>query len=154
MDDLTQLWPRVLAAIIIGILSGVAGFISRYWIESLLRGKGSDYLSQIKGSWQGTFKQRKGVVKEENITLSLNTKFNVIFGELKYGQRILKCIGYFDKDRYLSLRYRNKADSKLQHGIIILKLNGENDKLSGDFVGVGPVSEKIVRGEIEVSKNA
>ena len=56
------------------------------------------------------------------------------------------------QDRYLSLHYKNEQGSKLQHGNIVLLFGGNNDKLTGDFVGVGPLSEKIVAGTIEVSK--
>ena len=149
---MTTLWLRIIAAVTIGVLSGAAGFVSRYWIEALLRGKFGTYVSVINGTWDGKFTQRRGVIGETNINLALNSKLNIVYGEITYGDNKLKCVGGFVQDRYLSLHYKNEVESKLQHGNIILLLGGNNESLTGDFIGVGPSSEKIVIGTIELTK--
>jgi hypothetical protein len=148
--DWTTIGLRVLVAIVVGLISGAASFISRHWIEALLRGKsGSGYVSVVQGTWKGTFVQASKTVE---VTIFLKSKLNIVYGEIKYEGEKLKCVGSFVQDRYLSLYYKNERESKLQHGNIVLLLSGNNDKLAGDFVGVGPISEKIVAGKIAVKK--
>ena len=143
---------KAISAIFIGLISGAVTFVSRHWVEALIRGKFDSNLSVVKSGWKGTINQRRGDIKTFNVELVLESKFNIVYGKLTYDSRILKCVGGFEKDRYLSLNYKNEISSMLQHGTVALKLSGNNEKLSGDFVGVGPVSEKIVIGTIELSK--
>lgn len=46
--DWCELTTRVIAAVFIGVVSGLAGFASRHWIEALLRGK-REYASVVVG---------------------------------------------------------------------------------------------------------
>lgn len=112
--DWTTLSTRILAAIIIGILSAIAGFISRNWIEALLRGQFSSYVTVVKGTWTGIFEQRRDSIEKVPITIELDAKLNVIYGYITYEDTKLKCVGGFVKDRYLSLHYQNQHSSRLQ----------------------------------------
>lgn len=150
--DLTMLLTRILAAIVIGILSAIAGFISRHWIEAMLRGQFSCYTAAVKGTWKGKFEQRRDTLEKVSLTIQLESKLNVIYGHITFEDTKLKCVGGFVQDRFLSLYYENQFASKLQHGTILRQLSGNNDKLSGNFLGVGPLSERIVAGKIEVAK--
>lgn len=149
-----DLWPRVLAAIVISAISGVLGFLSRHWIEALLRGKRGDYISEISGTWEGTARQRRGVIGESKATFTLKSWANIVYGVIAYDgtERKLNVVGGFIQDRYLSLHYRNRHNAILQHGSILLELSGDNTTLTGDFQGVGPISGKIVIGSIELKK--
>lgn len=152
LDDLLV---RALAAILIGVVSGVAGFISRYWIEALIRGKFSDYVSVLPGTWAGTVNQQKGITGTSEVTFEFKTFLNVVYGKMSYKDQgaTLKVVGGFVQDRYLNLHYQNIHSATLQHGSVILHLSGTNKRLSGDFLGVGPMSEKIVRGVVELKKD-
>lgn len=150
--DLSALGPRILAAVIIGGISAATSFASRHWIEALLRSKFSTYVSVVRGAWKGTFDQRWGVVSKVTIKLMLKSKLNIVYGYITYETTKLKFVGGFIQDRYPSLHYKNVVESKLQHGTIVLLLSGNNHRLTGDFVGIGPISEKIVVGTIDVTR--
>lgn len=144
---------RVIAAVCIGGASAIAGFISRHWIEALLKSKNSCYLPALVGTWKGSFTQQRETLEHFNIEMALKARLNVVYGTAKYrrsdkdGPWIdLKCVGGLVKDRYLSLYYENTTASKLQHGTFMFLLSGSNNKLTGKFLGIGPYTERIVSG--------
>jgi len=150
--DWTIVGQRILVSIAIGVLSGIAGFISRHWIEALLRGQFNDYVSVVKGTWEGIFEQQREVLENVSITATLRAKFNVVYGNIEYDDTKLKCVGGFVTERYISFYYRHIQSAKLQHGTILLQLSGDNQKLIGQFLGIGPLSERIVAGRISMVK--
>lgn len=145
---------HTLAAILIGVVSAIAGFISRYWIEALIRGKFSDYVSVLPGTWTGIINQHKGVIGSNEVVFELKTFLNVVYGKMVYKDKkeTLKFVGGFVQDRYLNMHYKNTHNTILQYGSVLLHLSGTNQILSGDFLGVGPESEKIVRGSVKLKK--
>ncbi|TQV82877.1 hypothetical protein [Aliikangiella coralliicola] len=143
-----------IAALIIGIATGIIGFISRYWVEALIRGKHHDYVSVLPGTWAGKVSQQKGVKGNNEIVFELKTFLKVVYGTIMYKgeEYTLKVVGGFVQDRYLSLHYENIDKATLQHGSLVLQLSGTKNDLSGYFLGVGPLSENIVHGSVQVQR--
>ena len=95
-------------------------------------------------------------VIETVVFANIKTFGSIVHGQLIYQykqyNRKHKLVGSYVHDRYLSLHYRNAVGANLQHGHVVMKLNGNADRLIGTFVGVGPVSGEIITGQIELAK--
>jgi hypothetical protein len=56
--------------------------------------------------------------------------------------------GGFRHDRFLKLEYKNKKHFKIQFGSILFDFDEDGETLTGQYVGFGHKSKKVVHGTI------
>jgi hypothetical protein len=108
---------------------------------------------QLEGRWSGKALQAETGSYEFDIILQAGRKKISGSGTLKGPRRMYILFeGGYRNDRFLELMYRNEKDEVIQFGTLIFELHPESSKLKGRFVGYGPLSEKLVSGEVEMEK--
>jgi hypothetical protein len=125
-------------------------------IDRLLKvDNGKGRMEKIEGKWSGFFWGCNELNKGERVmdlTLKLNS--TEITGEVLievFGvSQKLNLKGSFRNDRFLILNYDNLQ--VVQFGTMILELKSTNDKLVGNLVGFGYLSESIITGELSFQK--
>ena len=106
----------------------------------------------ISKRWNGNFTQG-GKSYSINLNLKVKRKLIVGYGQYTDGtqQIALEVAGGFYRDDHLHLSYKNKDVSVFQHGLIVLYVPHNPQKLTGKFVGIGRDSNQIVGGDIELN---
>lgn len=117
----------------------------------------------LSGAWAGTYDQEVGPEGpfRGDITLLLVTKRKIVTGECTIKAPLrpspftssFAVNGGYYHDRFLSLEYRNPHAATVHFGSLLLELTARGT-LRGRYLGFGAVTEKLVYGTIELSRNA
>jgi hypothetical protein len=150
-----------LGAALIGIGIGVAAHATYSGLRAALRFipiRSHPVLESIAGTWDGDFDQTdaSGKVSTYHLTLTLKTGRKTVKGTAIYNDNGTDTTvglkgGFVDnRDRRLILSYKNADPAKLQHGELILSLSNDTKSLTGGFVGLGVVTNRIVSGSVNL----
>jgi hypothetical protein len=153
--NVTAIFLSSATSVIIGALVGVL-------TQHIKKLKGfelipNDRRKKLEGDWLGTVSQIDQDPYQVSMHLSVRQKQVKGTGILQgkgEDQEPLSMIfqGGFSKDQFLKLEYRNKDNQTVQFGTLILTLSGRNSCLEGQFLGYGPITEKLVHGELRLEK--
>jgi len=146
MEIITALVGPVVGAVVGGITTPMV--TERYNNKSLRKFSKSSRFKAVSREWRGEYTSIDFLeveMSENNkvkcdITVDLNSKGKSVSGTAKYdhiGPTTLILKGGFRNDSELILNYENEDKSKVNYGCMLLKLNGNGNKLSGYVIGIG-----------------
>jgi hypothetical protein len=113
-------------------------------------------MNKLSGKWAGHFEQ---ILHDVNHSIPLEMELktfnnNIISGQAKFEfqdnnyEMVLE--GELHSRNLLKLNYEN--ETLLQFGTFVLELSENPEQLSGDFIGYGPISNRIVKGSLILNK--
>lgn len=153
------------SAVLTAVIGG--GFsILTVVVTKLFDAQPFDYVSRkrrraISGRWEGESQQNSGPSGGPE-TLPLTMKMEVFWfriirgtGEYRLPDGTVsefKCRGGFLYDRFLRVHYDSVEDSIVQFGSVVMELSSDAKSLTGNFVGFGVDSQKIVHGLLKLQK--
>jgi hypothetical protein len=116
---------------------------------------------QIQGQWRGTTRQSAGP-DGTPIEVDLVTEITVSWRTVRTKTRMKgggvelmsESKGGFVTDEYLKVDYKSIDSAKLNFGTTLLRLSADGARLTGQTLGYGFKSERIVHGEVELVKIA
>jgi hypothetical protein len=128
--------------------------------------KRGDRSAGLVGRWSGVIHQRNGVVKVSRVSSCEFTREEQhILGELTidsqdHGKPVtmfLRTAGYLLNDRFFKSDYvgwlqGREQEEVVQFGSIILEWSTDASTLKGYFIGVGPITGRLVYGSVELMK--
>ena len=118
----------------------------------------------INGVWKGELEGLEmfnGTIPTGTLEISMKAKRRVVVGnmiinhaagELSRKDQIVSK-GGFKMDRFLELNFHNTKDEIVQFGNLILELDPLGDKLEGKIHGYGPLSKRILSGNVYLTKS-
>jgi len=156
--------------ILIGIVSSVIAFagilVSSYLIyidsrefKTISKGR----KKALNGSWKGNIEHLEeinGLHASGTLEISFVAKRKKIRGELLINHAAgefkrkdrMKFTGGFKMDRFLELNFQNANDEVVQFGNMIMELDPMGDKMEGKIHGFGPLSRKVLSGNVYLNK--
>lgn len=161
--------PVVLAAII-GAVGTIAAAVITWFLTRLLDGRprspviGSERRRALEGTWSGVLHQRQGPIRTIQLSAwTMKTTRRSIRGQttiqLPHEGKTLSIpmdiTGSLLNDRFFKVEYRSQYQGKegfIQFGYGLLELSMNGHILKGAFVGIGPVSGRIIDGTVEIKK--
>ncbi len=158
--------PQVVAALVaggFGIVTPIITFLAIQWFTGPGLPMSKGRRKAINGSWHGTFHQEVGPGGQPldgDYSLQLSTSRRTIkgdggsrcqIGDKKYESRFA-VVGGFLHERFLRLNYDRVDETALQLGSLMLELGDDGLSLRGRFIAYGFLSQRLIYGSIELTK--
>jgi hypothetical protein len=159
--------------IVVAVIGGVCTVVSpiltllatRLYDQRFLLPLGEGRRKALDGKWQGTFHQEvgpDGKPLDADYSLQLVTSRKTVKGEgsshfelggKKYEPKFFVAGGLIH-ERFLRFTYDNVDATCLQFGSMVLELLPDGRTLRGRFVAFGQLSQRLIYGSIELTKQA
>ena len=115
---------------------------------------------RLSGRWNGTFITRLRLSNDVPDSYPLLVEFD-IRNRTPKGKGIFE-INKFkyeialepkpENENFLSVHYRSKDRNIILWGTMVLRVDALGNKMSGEFIGYGAISEGIIGGRVELTK--
>ena len=160
--------PNEIAAAVItgvcGIIAGAAQSVIKGVRDNRMR-YDSKRARAIAGTWFGsgydTYVELNKAPLEFELTMVFRVSGKKVRGKSELsikgaheGKIALDCEGGFLTDDYMQLVYRSQDWSRKQMGVIVFRLNGTGDVLTGHYAGLSPMREVFVSGAVTLKRSA
>jgi len=159
----------VTAAIITGIFGIIVALIAKLVPSASEKptvefpGQKKDRLGALGGLWLGTANQPRGPDGNHvqyPIRMDLTVKNRVVSGSselhvpYRESQQVmaLSLRASYWRDPYIEIDYENQDTNEFQFGTMLYELSDTGRELSGQYVGYGSLSGRIVTGTVRLSK--
>jgi hypothetical protein len=112
----------------------------------------------VSGKWEGKYEQiLNGALEEIDVYMFLEvSRKGKIIGKatIPYGEDAFEANlkGGFYLRSFIKLEYENTNKAIIQFGSFVFRLSDRPNKLAGQFVGYGHISEKVISGSIQLKK--